>query len=228
MRQIPLLAAAAFCALSANAFAAGEPAAIVEDVQSHSAGVAAMDYVSAGQRIRLGPDDRLVLGYLTSCMHEVITGGTVTIRATQSTVDGGKVTRTKTTCDGGQMAVSEVASKASTVMVFRAAPRPEHARDLPAPQLTLYGASPLIDVAGTGTLVIERLDVPGEHYDIRLAPKQLMRGAFFDFARADKALQPGGLYRAHLGDRQVVFAVDRFARPGRGPMVGRLLRFAAR
>ena len=223
-----VLAVAVFCELSANALAAGGPVAIVEEVQSRSAGVAAMDYVSAGKRIRLGPGDRLVLGYLTSCVREEIVGGTVTIKTSGSKVVDGAVTRSKTACDGGQMALPQVASKGSTVMVFRAPPRHENAKGLPAPQLTLYGASPLVDIAGSGTLVIERLDVPGEHYAIPLGSSQLLRGAFFDFAKSGKSLQPGGLYRAQAGERQIVFAVDRFAKPGQGPMVGRLLRLAAR
>ena len=40
-----------------------------------------------------------------------------------------------------------------------------------------------------------------------------------------KALKPGGIYRAKVGDQQIVFAVDPAARDGAAPAAGRLLRF---
>jgi len=59
---------------------------------------------------------------------------------------------------------------------------------------------------------------------ILLESRQLVRGAFYDFADSDRMLAPGGLYRASLG-RQIVFRVDLGAQPGRTPVLGRLLRF---
>jgi hypothetical protein len=76
------------------------PVAIVEDIESQSAGVELLDYVSAGQVIRLATSDRLVLGYLRSCWQETIIGGTVTVAAEQSEVRDGKIERVKIRCDG--------------------------------------------------------------------------------------------------------------------------------
>jgi hypothetical protein len=67
--------------------------ALVEDVNSKSAGVQSMDYVAAGKQIRLGNQDTLVLSYLKSCWRETIAGGTVTVGAEQSDVAGGHVER---------------------------------------------------------------------------------------------------------------------------------------
>src|ERR1700689_5751805 len=74
------------------------PTALVEDIKSTTADVEFMDYVGAGQVIKLRPSDLLVLSYLKSCEHETITGGTVTVGTDRSEVDGGKVARTKVAC----------------------------------------------------------------------------------------------------------------------------------
>ena len=199
------------------------PVAVVEDVNSKSAGVEFMDYVAPGKVIRLAPADTLVLGYMNSCWQESITGGTVTVGAAQSAVTGGKVQREKTACDGGKMQLSEQQASKSGAVVFRGAPKPSTAQ----PQLVLYGLSPVIDIKGGGHLVIERLDRPGERLEADVAGQQLFRGSFYDFAKAGQALKAGGVYRASVGARQIVFKVDPEARPGNGPIIGRLLRFPA-
>ncbi len=73
------------------------------------------------------------------------------------------------------------------------------------------------------TLLIERLDVPGERQQIELNGKQL-KGKFYDFAAANKALTPGGTYSAKFGTSHIRFQVDAQARPGPTPIVGRLVR----
>src|SRR4029079_14062974 len=87
-----------------QAFAKGPaplvPSALVEDIKGASTDVEFMDYVGAGQVIKLQPRDVLVLSYLKSCEHETITGGTVRIGADKSEVEGGKVARTKLRCNG--------------------------------------------------------------------------------------------------------------------------------
>jgi hypothetical protein len=94
---------------------------------------------------------------------------------------------------------------------------------LPEPQLTLYGASPLVEAKGRGTLVIRRLDLAGERHQIALGGTQL-KGKFVDFAREDVALVPGGLYAASFKSSEIVFRVDAQAKPGATPIIGRLLR----
>lgn len=221
-RTLPaaVLAAALLASSSARAQA---PVAVVEDVNSKSAGVEFMDYVSPGKVIRLGATDTLVLGYMNSCEHESITGGTVTVGATQSAVAGGKVQREKIACGSAKMQLSAQQASKSGAVVFRGAPKPS----TPPPQLTLYGLSPVIDIKGGGHLVIERLDRPGERLEADIAGQQLFRGSFYDFAKAGKTLTAGGVYRASVGSRQIVFKVDPYARAGNEPIIGRLLRFPA-
>jgi hypothetical protein len=100
---IAVIAAIAVFTCLAGPVAAGDPVALVEDVSGNAAGVEFMDYLAAGQEIRLAPKDRLVIDYLRSCWRETITGGTVTIGAEQSNVASGTVGREKIECDGGKL-----------------------------------------------------------------------------------------------------------------------------
>ncbi len=202
---------------------ADTPVAVVEDVGGKPAGVEFMDYVEPGKVIKLGAGDSIVLGYLKSCWRESIRGGTVTVGNEQSDVAGGTVDRIKVGCDGGKMELAAAQSKQSAAMVFRKAPGPNTP---PKPQFKIYGRAPVVELKGGGTLVIERVDVPsGDRLEIVIAPAQLVNGAFYDLAKADKDLKPGGVYRAKVGDQQIVFEVDAGAKDGAEPMAGRLLRF---
>jgi hypothetical protein len=216
----------ALCGLYTTSAAAQNPAALVEDVTAKNAGVDFMDYVSAGKKIKLAAGEVLVLGYLNSCIRETITGGTVTIAADRSKVVGGKVERQTVRCDAGKLKLSNKLAAKAGAMVFRRAPR--KAKSLPEAQRTLYGTAPVLIVPGGGTVIIDRLDTPGERLEIKVAAKQLRSKAFHDLALDDKALTAGGLYRATTGSRQIVFKVDAAAAPGRGPLVARLLQFKAK
>lgn len=222
MRACCAIAVAAMLAGPAAAAAAAEPVALVEEIEAGNAGVEFMDYVGKGQAIRLGGDGRLVLSYLKSCIRETVTGGTVTVGEQQSRIEGGRVSRETVSCDGGRLMLTSEQSAKSGTMVFR-----KPAGALPAPSLTIYGRAPVIDLPGGGQLVIERLDRPAEKLDLDIAGKQLFRGAFYDMAKTGRELEAGGLYRASAGSRQIVFRVDANAAPGRGPVIGRLLRLPA-
>src|SRR6201997_4907053 len=208
--------------------AAQTPAALVEEVGGGVMGVQFMDYVEPGQVIRLGGHDRLVLGYLKSCWRETITGGTVTVGTEQSAVAGGEVARAKVACEGGKMMLSAELAGKSGAMVFRQAPKPQAVAAIPHPEFTLYGLSPVFEVRPPGKLVVERLDQPGERHEIAVTERELVRGAFLDFAKSGVALAPGGIYRAKLADREIVFKIDPDAKPGEAPLVGRLARLQAR
>jgi len=97
MRTIAVaMAALAVMAAASAGAAAPLQVALVEDVSASSAGgVMLMDYVETGKVIALGPDDTLVLSYMTSCIQETIRGGTVTVGTTQSEVRSGKIKRVK-------------------------------------------------------------------------------------------------------------------------------------
>jgi hypothetical protein len=208
---------------------AADPVAIVEDAKGRNLDVDFMDYLEAGRVVKLGPGDELVVGYLASCWRETIKGGTVTIGAEQSTVAGGTVRREKVACAGAKMQLTSDQAAKSGVMVFRAPPRPAAtAGTVPQPSQTIYGLSPVLDVKGGGQITIARLDQAEAPVTLDIPAQQLMRGSFFDMAKADRALVAGGVYRISTGaagsERQIVFKVDADAKSGQAPMLSRLLR----
>ena len=224
LSSISAAAVTAACALAtAVPSTAQAPVALVEDVDSKTAEVEFMDYVPAGKVIRLAPQDTIVLSYMKSCWQEAISGGTVTVGAEQSEVQFGRVERHKVDCDGGKLTLTAQVASQAAGMVFRDMRSGQQA-SAPKPQITLYGLSPVIEIKGGGQLVIERVDQPGERHELAIASQQLVNGAFYDLARGGTALVAGGIYRAKVNGRQLVFKVDSDAKPGAAPVVGRLLR----
>jgi hypothetical protein len=221
-RYLAWLGAFAVFHVAATGAVAQAPVAIVEHIETKATGVEFMDYLSPGRVVRLAPDESMVLGYLKSCWRETITAGIVTVGIEQSDVKDGKVERVKVACDAGKMKLSSEQAQKSGTMAFRAPP----AKKAAAPQanFTIYGLSPVIEAKAAGRLVIERIDQAGEKHEIDISGPMLVRGAFFDLAKAEKALMAGGLYRASYGGNQAIFKVDQFAKPGATPIIGRLLR----
>ena len=202
-----------------NPASAQRPVALVEDVDAPRARVGFMDYVVAGQVIELGATGTLKLGYLKSCLSESIIGGQVIVGLRKSEVRGGTIKTERVECDGGRLELSAEEAGKSAVLVLRAPPV-RRARSAARPSFKIYGASPFFRSTGAaGKVVIESLDRPGEAVEVAL------KGGRADFAAMGRALKPGGIYRARSGDRSVVFDVDPLARPGPGPIIGRLVEF---
>ena len=217
---IALLRVAASLALASGS---RFPVAVVEDVGGNPPGIQFMDYIESGQVIKLGPHDKLVIGYLKSCWLETIVGGTITVGTQQSEVQGGQVERAKTACDGGKMLLTAELANASATAAFRAPPL-KKSQAPPRPEFTLYGRSPIVEVKPGGTLVVERIDQPGERYEIAVDANRLTHGCFLDLARSGIALSAGGIYRASAGGRKMVFKIDPGAGSGETPITGRLVR----
>jgi hypothetical protein len=197
------------------------PTALVEDVKSATADIEFMDYVGAGQVIKLRPSDVLVLSYLKSCEHETITGGTVTVGTDHSEVDGGKIARTKVACDGGKVELPGKQATETAATAFRL--------QSASHETTLYARAAMIEIprlnpSESHELVIERTDRPGERIEIKI-DERLANGGFYDMAKTGKHLTPGATYKASIGDRTVTFKVDANAKSGQASVVSRLLRF---
>jgi hypothetical protein len=202
---------------------ADSPVAVVEDVQGKVTGAEFMDYVTPKAVIKIGDGGSVILSYLKSCRRETISGaGTVVVGTQESAVHLAEVKAEKTNCDPNQANATTRETSGVAATVLRSVDNSKSA-SLPQPQLTLYGASPLVEAKGRGKLVIRRLDVPGERQEINLGGTQL-KGRFLDFASENVALVPGGLYAAAFKSSQIVFRVDAQAKPGATPIVGRLLR----
>ena len=73
-------------------------------------------------------------------------------------------------------------------------------------------------------MLVERIDTKGERYTVSLKSDALVRGKFYDFAKADVSLTAGGTYTASLGARKITFKIDPRAISGSTPIIGRLLR----
>jgi len=203
--------------------AAQSPVAVVEEVQGKVTGAEFMDYVTPKSVIKIGDGGAIVLSYLKSCRRETISGaGTVTVGAEESSVDLATLKAEKTNCDSSQAKATTRETSGVAATVLRSVDNSK-AASLPQPQLTLYGASPLVEAKGRGKLTLRRLDLPGERQEINLGGTQL-KGKFFDFASENVALVPGGLYAATFKSSQIVFRIDPQAKPGTTPIVGRLLR----
>jgi hypothetical protein len=214
---------ASFFALTglATSAAAEPPVAVVEEVHGKVTGAEFMDYVTPRTVIKLGPTGSIVLSYMTSCRRETITGlGTVIVGTEESMVHIADVKSKRMDCDSSRSheTTRETSEVAATVLRSMAG----NVSTI-TPQLTLYGASPLVEAKGRGTLLIERIDSTAERQQIDLNGNQL-KGKFFDFAGANRTLTPGGTYLATFGTSKVVFRIDSLAKPGQTPIIGRLLR----
>jgi hypothetical protein len=214
-------AVVALIGLSGVAAAGQAPVAVVEDVQGKVSGAELMDYVVPGQVIKLGAGGSITIGYMKSCWRETISGiGTVIVGNEESAVHLAEFKAGKVPCDSNQaahMAKETGESAASIVRSLR--------DDGPKgpPPLVLHGQSPIVATSERGKLVVERLDVKGERYEVDLARTQASRGRFYDLARSNIALKPGGSYSMKVNAKSSAFVVDSDATPGAGPVIGRLV-----
>jgi hypothetical protein len=216
-----LIAATAFLFALIAVARAEPPVAVVEDVQGKVTGAEFMDYVVPGQVIKLGAGGKVVLGYMKSCWRETISGiGTVIVGSEQSAVHLAEFKTEKVACDPSQAQRIGKELGESAATVFRSL------KDDPKkgpPPLVLHGQSPIVSTPERGKLVVERLDVKGERYEVDLANAQLMRGRFYDLGKSNIALQPGGAYSITMKSKFAAFVVDPKATPGAGPVIGRLV-----
>jgi hypothetical protein len=204
-----------------TAATAESPVAIVEEVQGKVTGAELMDYLSPRAVIKLGQDAAITLSYLNSCRRETISGiGTVIVGTEESSVHLADIRSETTPCDAAHAHATDRETSEAAATIVRSIASDNSSN---APQATLYGASPLVEVKGRGELVVERLDATRDRQKFALDGKQL-KGRFFDFASVHKALVPGGTYLATFGKNKIVFRIDPFAKSGATPMAGRLLQ----
>lgn len=156
------LAAAATAALLCTAAGAADaqqrqnPSGLVEDVRkAPNAGVDALDYVFPGQTISLGKEGELVVSYFSSCKLDTIKGGTVTVGAAESSVQGGSLKSDKRPCDA-----KKFVANAQTVEAGAAAKRALETNE--AGEVTLKSPKPIFrwDQPGPTSIRIFAVDTP--------------------------------------------------------------------
>jgi hypothetical protein len=203
---------------------AAPPVALVEDVAPQVSGITLMDYLEQGRRIDLGPEGWIEIDYFSSCLHERIVGGSIAVGAERSDVSGGSVERRQVECDAGKIALTEAESERSAGFVQRGGTELKNRiHAMTEAQLVLHGASPLVIGDGAHDVVIARF---GNSHDRVMLPVKSEGGRrVYDFATHDRSLAPGDVYVATCGDRQVTFRIDREAKPGQTPVLGRLIAF---
>ena len=103
---VAALAITGLIALTSDAAADPIEVALVESANGNSLSVESMDYVRVGQIIQLGPHDTIVLRYMSSCLRETITGGTITVGSDWSEVQSGEVQRLRGECGAGKMVLT--------------------------------------------------------------------------------------------------------------------------
>src|SRR6478735_128214 len=154
-------------ALTGVAHAAGPaPVAVVEDVQGKVTGAELMDYVVPGQVIKLGAGAKVTIGYMKSCWHETISGiGTVIVGTGESSVHLAEFKAGKVPCDSSQAErINKEAGESAATLVRSLRDDTQKA----SPPLVLHGQSPIVETSERGRLLVERLDVKGEHYEVDL------------------------------------------------------------
>ncbi len=214
-----LTAVVALIGLTGVAAAGQAPVAVVEDMQGKVSGADVMDYVVPGQVIKLSAGSSIVIGYMKSCWRETISGiGTVIVGTDQSSVHLAEFKAGKVPCDTTQAERINKEAGESAATVVRSLKEEKG----PAP-LVLYGQSPVVATSERGKLVVERIDVKGERYEVDLAKAHPVRGKFYDLSKSNVMLKPGGAYSITANSKSTAFVVDSGAVPGAGPVIGRLV-----
>lgn len=216
----PLLGILLLAATGQQGRAADRPAALVESISIPVNGVEVMDYLTAGKVVELGASGVLVVDYLASCVRETITGGTATIGVTQSSVDKGKISRRRVECDGGELQLTAAQSDQGGVAVYRSALGGTGADGLPQADLTIRSRAPFIATKLSGTVRIERLDKQEPALEFPAAGNGRIG---IDLGRTQTLLAAGGLYRASLGQRSLVFRIAPDATGADASLVARLV-----
>jgi hypothetical protein len=214
---IPALLAASL----AQAQAAPEPTAIVEEISVAIDGVRPMAYLADGTVIDLPDGARLVVDYLGSCVRETITGGRVTIGTEKSRVANGQVTLTRLDCGKVELALNADQREQSGVSVTRKAPGSD---TLPSASVVVEGLTPLFTVASGRKLCVERLDAHEREICLPVPAHAAEVPGVVDFAKASRQLAAGGLYRAKSDQGCIVFQVDIKVKDGSVPLIERLVR----
>jgi hypothetical protein len=184
----------------ASAAAAQELSAIVEAASPAREDVRAFDILTEGTVIELKPGDTLSLGYMSSCAHEEISGGKVTVGASESKVEGGDVVRTLVPCNGSVDPDSAAGANEAAVVAIRSLgdddPSVRVVESLQPVFVLDEGAVP-----SDPSLVIQRLD--GTEPPIRVS----LFGRTLDLKQTGMKLTQGGIYSAICGDRKVAFKI---------------------
>lgn len=187
-------------AVASEAQAAGKRVALVEEGSAAKAGIGEFSLLAAGTTFELGTAETIVIGYMTSCRRETITGGQVTIGEKQSEVAGGKVTSETVQCGEPRLALSAAESQQSATIAFRPADSLKH----------VYSRSLLLVGRGGQTIFLEIVEA-----DSGKSVKKLQtETGRFDLAEEKVDLKPGKTYHLKTARNTVMVEIDPAAKTG--------------
>lgn len=175
--------------------AQGTISAIIEDVGPGITDRRAFDTLREGDVIQLGQGQTLTLGYLNSCVREVVVSGKITIGAKESQVEGGSVDRSTIQCAVAKLDLKESELSQSAIMAFRPA------QDEPIREI--YVSEPIVVARQSQAVLLTSMD--GAENLRKLL--QTDRGRI-DFANEGIALKPGHVYRLQGLERSLILQVS--------------------
>jgi hypothetical protein len=194
-----------------------EPTAIVEDLSIERADLELMDYLEPGRGIALADGERLVLGYLMSCVRETIVGGNVVVGEQESSVDGGAVERTFVDCDGGSVVLASGQDQEAGATAMRTVTECDQ---MPTPDRVVYDTSPVVRFRGEpGEITISRLCGPEDEQPIILPGDDRT----VDFRERGIALVVGASYRFEGPGGEAVVLISRLAETDQPALISRLV-----
>ncbi len=212
--HLPLISAFLVALAIVSLAQAADPAALVEEVDGNRADIMVMDLLEPGRVVTLSTDEHLTISYLTSCRQEVVTGGTLTIGATESQISGGAIKAKVVPCDSTQVAAS---GNEAGALVFRAPPAGEN---LPKHDSTIYSIYPVLKTdPSVGEALLERLD----HNEKER--KVVLKSGSVDFHELQLRLERKALYRVTAGAKTALFLVHSQAKSSETALISRLVRF---
>jgi hypothetical protein len=237
-----IAATAAVLAATTSAGLAGEPAAIVTEVEAGSPAVGELDLLARDLVVTLANGERIVLGYLASCVRETLAGpGRARVGERQSVLDGAVLVDRRTVdCQG--TAVEGTGSGNGAATRLRSLGRPAPAVAAGEQQLGLEPAALLPALralrrapAAVGTaphrspallLPDTAVDVTLEPLDRQGKPRRLAAaaGLLVDTLGRTPPLEPG-LWRVRRGSLDLRFAVPADAGTASRPARERLLGY---
>lgn len=193
---------------------AGGPSAIVEDVSYDTSDLLIFDYLFPGREIAVPAGQKLTIGYLSSCVRETVSGGSIRIGDVQSEGDAA-ITREAMSCAGAAAVVGADASATALTAIFRGGDRSVVTGDRPVNSTLPVFLAP----HNATSLSISRLDADAPEITVPIT-----RGVVDLAAAGVSPLAPGGVYFASAGAAFVEFAIAADARATGGPATPRLVR----
>jgi hypothetical protein len=219
------IAMGAFAAVTAApmvAFAA-DPVALIEEAPENRDDIIFMDFAYPGTQYTLAATETLVLGYMSSCMRETITGGTVKVGADQSEVTGGKVKRETVTCDNKVMDLASNDATEAGVAVFRGY-SPKGAGPAPSKSpAEIQGTVPVLQ----DLVPIIKMRKPPEADEVFTITKlgsiegfsvPIDKRGIADLRKLGVELEAGERYTIGTQKRTLIVEVSYFAVSGGGPL----------